>query len=78
MYNVLLFSSQIMEHHWNLAKIFNMLNIDDIFATFENVVLTGDLKILNEIEILRTASIIIMYKTHHYFKIFLIDFPFSK
>ena len=88
-----------------------MLKIDDVFATFENVVLTGDLKILNEIyelmegnakrtclyctverqqipagqpsgnltvEILRTASIIIIYKTHHYFKIFLIKFPSSK
>ena len=104
-------SPQIKEHHWNLAKIFNMLKIDDVFATFENVVLTGDLKILNEIyelmegnakhpclyctverqqipagqpsgnltvEILRTASIIIIYKTHHYFKIFLIKFPSSK
>ena len=38
-------SPQIKEHHWNLAKIFNLLKIDDILATFENVVLTGDLKI---------------------------------
>ena len=42
-------SPQIKEHHWNLAKIFNLLKIDDVFATFENIVLTGALKILNEI-----------------------------
>ena len=43
------YSLQIKEHHWNLAKIFNLLKIDDVFATFENIVLTGALKILNEI-----------------------------
>ena len=29
--------------------IFNLIKIYDVFATFENVILTGDLKLLNEV-----------------------------
>ena len=31
------------------ATIFNLIKINDVFATFENVILTGDLKLLNEV-----------------------------
>ena len=39
----------IKEHHWNFSKIFDLMKIDDVFGKFENVILTGDLKFLNEV-----------------------------
>ena len=46
----------IKEHHWNMATIFNLIKINDVFATFENVILTGDLKLLNEVYDLMVGS----------------------
>ena len=40
---------EIKEHHWNMEKIFDLIKLDDVFASYENVILTGDLKMLNEI-----------------------------
>ena len=40
---------EIKEHHWNLSNIFDLIKIYDVFTYFENVIVTGDLKLLNEI-----------------------------
>ena len=46
----------IKEHHWNMRKIFNLIKIHDVFTKFQNVILTGDLKLLNEIYGLMESS----------------------
>ena len=40
---------QIKEVSWNLEKIFNLMGMDQVFLEYENVIFTGDLKLLNEV-----------------------------
>ena len=40
---------QIKEVSWNLEKMFNLMGMDQVFLEYENVIFTGDLKLLNEV-----------------------------
>ena len=43
------FVPEIKEHYFNFHKIFSLINMNEVFMKYKNVIFTGDLKILNEI-----------------------------
>ena len=47
---------QIKEMNNNLDKIFNLIKLDQLFVNFNNVVFTGDFKLLNEVYGIMQAS----------------------
>ena len=47
---------KIKEVNWNLKKIFELVNINQLFLEYKNVIFTGDLKLLNEFYGLMEAS----------------------
>ena len=47
---------KIKEVNWNLKKIFELININQLFLEYKNVIFTGDLKFLNEVYGLMEAS----------------------
>lgn len=49
-------SPQIKEVNWNLNKIFQLIGMEQVFLQYENVLFTGDLKLINEIYGLMEAS----------------------
>ena len=49
-------SPHIKEVNWNLKKIFNLIGMDQLFLEYENVIFTGDIKLLNEVYGLMEAS----------------------
>ena len=42
-------SPEIKESHFNLEQIFKLIEIDIIFKQYDNVIFTGDFKLLNEV-----------------------------
>ena len=47
---------KICELNWNIKKIFELINIDQLLSEYKNVIFTGDLKLLNEVYGLMEAS----------------------
>ena len=40
---------EIKESHYNLEKIFKLIQIDEVFLKYPIVIFTGDIKFLNEV-----------------------------
>ena len=47
---------QIKEVYLNLQKIFQLICINELFVKYENIIFTGDLKVLNEVYGIMEAS----------------------